>query len=126
MTSASPTAVLDRPRAGPAPLIEGRKPVAAVVAMWVFMLVPFAALTAAVPFAWGWGLSWTDLATTATAYVICGFGVPRGRCVLGASKPGTQILERSAYPRRTSRHRSDAGSKADADTRQWHFARLAA
>jgi len=78
MTSASSTAVLDRARAGGAPIIGDRKPVAAVVAMWVFVVVPFAALAAAVPIAWGWGLSWTDLVIAAMAYVVCGFGVTVG------------------------------------------------
>ncbi|MDR8410219.1 hypothetical protein MTP10_15915 [Nonomuraea sp. 3-1Str] len=36
-------------------IIDGRKPVAAVVAFWVFVLVPFAALAAAAPAAWGGG-----------------------------------------------------------------------
>ncbi|MER6008965.1 hypothetical protein ABT120_61280, partial [Nonomuraea angiospora] len=47
---------VDREWGGAAPIIDGRKPVAAVVALWVFVLVPFAALAAAVPVAWGWGL----------------------------------------------------------------------
>ncbi|MBA9001540.1 stearoyl-CoA desaturase (delta-9 desaturase) [Actinomadura cellulosilytica] len=50
----------------------------ATVAMWVFVLVPFAALAAAVPVAWGWGLTWTDVAITGTAYVISGIGVTVG------------------------------------------------
>jgi stearoyl-CoA desaturase (Delta-9 desaturase) len=78
MTSVSATSVLDRPRVGGAPLVERRKPVAAVVAMWVFVVVPFVAVAAAAPVAWGWGLSWTDLTIAATAYVISGFGVTVG------------------------------------------------
>jgi stearoyl-CoA desaturase (delta-9 desaturase) len=49
-----------RAPADPAPMIvdrpEGRN---AVVKLFVF--VPFLALIAAVPFAWGWGLSWIDV-----------------------------------------------------------------
>ncbi|WP_435875567.1 hypothetical protein [Nonomuraea fuscirosea] len=43
-----------------------------MVAFWMFVLVPFAAL------AWGWGLSWTDVAIAATAYVLTGLGVTVG------------------------------------------------
>ncbi len=72
------TGAADQDRGGAAPLIDGRKPVAAVVAFWMFVLVPFAALAAAVPVAWGWGLSWTDVAIAATAYVLTGLGVTVG------------------------------------------------
>ncbi|MEV1175802.1 acyl-CoA desaturase [Nonomuraea sp. NPDC049784] len=70
--------VVDREGVGVAPIIDGRKPVAAVVAFWVFVLVPFAALAAAVPVAWGWGLSWADVAIAAGAYVLTGLGVTVG------------------------------------------------
>ncbi|MGI5290985.1 acyl-CoA desaturase [Nonomuraea polychroma] len=70
--------IVDRERIGAAPIIDGRKPVAAIVALWVFVLVPFAALAAAVPVAWGWGLSWTDVAIAATAYVLTGLGITVG------------------------------------------------
>jgi stearoyl-CoA desaturase (delta-9 desaturase) len=70
--------VVDRERAGAAPIIDGRKPAAAMVALWVFVLVPFAALAAAVPVAWGWGLSWVDVAIAAAAYVLTGLGVTVG------------------------------------------------
>lgn len=75
--ASSRTGVVDRERAGVAPLIGGRT-VVAVVALWVFVLVPFAALAAAVPVAWGWGLSWTDVAIAAAAYVLTGLGVTVG------------------------------------------------
>jgi len=35
-----------------------------------FVLIPFAALVAAVPVAWGWGLGWTDLVLAAVFYVV--------------------------------------------------------
>ncbi|MFC4120453.1 acyl-CoA desaturase [Nonomuraea zeae] len=70
--------VVDRERLSAAPIIDGRKSVAAVVALWVFVLVPFAALTAAVPAAWGWGLSWTDVTIAASTYVLTGLGVTVG------------------------------------------------
>lgn len=46
--------------------------------LWVVVLVPFAALAAAVPVAWGWGLSWADVAITVTGYLVAGFGVTVG------------------------------------------------
>ncbi|GLW08750.1 stearoyl-CoA desaturase [Microtetraspora sp. NBRC 13810] len=51
---------------------------AAVIALWVFVLVPFAALAAAVPVAWGWGLSWADVVIAAIAYVVTGLGITVG------------------------------------------------
>jgi stearoyl-CoA desaturase (Delta-9 desaturase) len=47
--------IVDRP--------EGRN---AVVKLFVF--VPFLALVAAVPFAWGWGLSWVDVGLATSFY----------------------------------------------------------
>ncbi|GGV11944.1 stearoyl-CoA desaturase [Actinomadura cremea] len=71
----------DRPaaqgRRGP-PLTEGRKSTLAVLVMWVVVVVPFAALAAAVPVAWGWGLSWVDAAIAVTGYVVTGLGVTVG------------------------------------------------
>ncbi|MEV4580000.1 acyl-CoA desaturase [Nonomuraea jabiensis] len=72
------TGFVDRERGGAAPIIDGRKPVAAVIALWVFVLVPFAALAAAVPVAWGWGLSWADVAIAGGGYVLTGLGVTVG------------------------------------------------
>ncbi|MFD0855464.1 fatty acid desaturase, partial [Actinomadura adrarensis] len=43
-----------------------------------FIVVPFLALLAAVPFAWGWGLGWTDVAIFAVMYVVSGAGVTVG------------------------------------------------
>ncbi|MFI0372063.1 acyl-CoA desaturase [Actinomadura sp. 1N219] len=82
MTSmTSPGLTVDRPRARgrPAPaLTEGRKSTTAVVVMWVMVVVPFAALAAAVPVAWGWGLSPLDVLIAMTGYVIAGLGVTVG------------------------------------------------
>ncbi|TDD78019.1 acyl-CoA desaturase [Actinomadura darangshiensis] len=77
----SPSAVVDRPRARGRPgpeLTEGHKSMPAVLVMWALVVVPFAALAAAVPVAWGWGLSWADVAIAVTGYVITGFGVTVG------------------------------------------------
>ncbi len=44
----------------------------------VFILVPFLALIAAVPFAWGWGLTWLDIELAAGFYVVTGLAVTIG------------------------------------------------
>jgi stearoyl-CoA desaturase (delta-9 desaturase) len=44
----------------------------------LFIAVPFLALIAAVPVAWGWGLGWLDLAIAAVAYLIMGHGITVG------------------------------------------------
>jgi stearoyl-CoA desaturase (delta-9 desaturase) len=46
--------------------------------MWVFVAVPFLALVAAVPVAWGWGLSGTDVAILVVGYVVACLGVTVG------------------------------------------------
>jgi stearoyl-CoA desaturase (delta-9 desaturase) len=42
------------------------------------VVVPFIALLAAAPLAWGWGLTWLDIAMGVAAYAISGFGVTAG------------------------------------------------
>jgi stearoyl-CoA desaturase (Delta-9 desaturase) len=44
----------------------------------VFIAVPLLAVVAAVPFAWGWGLGWTDVAITVLMYTVSGMGVTVG------------------------------------------------
>ncbi|WP_435154407.1 acyl-CoA desaturase [Amycolatopsis sacchari] len=44
----------------------------------VFVLLPLVALAAAVPFAWGWGLSWLDVGLGAFFFVVSGLGVTAG------------------------------------------------
>jgi stearoyl-CoA desaturase (Delta-9 desaturase) len=48
------------------------------VALAVFIAVPFLALVAAVPFAWGWGLGWRDVALAVLMYAITGHGITVG------------------------------------------------
>jgi stearoyl-CoA desaturase (Delta-9 desaturase) len=48
------------------------------VLMGVFIAVPLIAVVAAVPFAWGWGLGWTDLAIMFVMYGVSGLGVTVG------------------------------------------------
>ena len=49
-----------------------------VVIMAVMVTVPFLALRAAVPIAWGWGLSWLDIALALSFYLVSGLGVTVG------------------------------------------------
>src|SRR6185437_3379612 len=44
----------------------------------VFVAVPFLALIAAVPLAWGWGLGWHDIVLAIAFYYISGLGVSVG------------------------------------------------
>jgi len=77
----TPTAVTEGTAAdarGPKPLTEGRQPTGVIVALWAFVIVPFIALVAAVPVAWGWGLSWLDVAIFVVMYHVAGFGVTVG------------------------------------------------
>ena len=48
------------------------------VALGIFVAVPFVALVAAIPVAWGWGLSWTDLVLATVFYLVSGFGITVG------------------------------------------------
>jgi stearoyl-CoA desaturase (delta-9 desaturase) len=48
------------------------------VALFGFIAVPFAALVAAVPVAWGRGLSWPDIAISLVMYVVSGLGITVG------------------------------------------------
>ncbi len=62
----------------PKPLTEGRQPRGILIALWAFVVIPFAALLGAVPVAWGGWLSWTDLAIAAVWYLVSGIGVTVG------------------------------------------------
>jgi stearoyl-CoA desaturase (delta-9 desaturase) len=55
-----------------------RKKVWEQVALGAFIAVPFVALVAAIPVAWGWGLSWRDIAIAVVMYIISGHGVTVG------------------------------------------------
>lgn len=48
------------------------------VALAMFIVIPFAAVGAAIPVAWGWGLSWRDVVIAVTIYAITGHGVTVG------------------------------------------------
>ncbi|AOS61574.1 acyl-CoA desaturase [Actinoalloteichus hymeniacidonis] len=62
----------------PKPVILGRRRDAAQIGVYVFVILPFLALIAAVPFAWGWGLSWLDIGLGAIFFVFSGLGITAG------------------------------------------------
>ena len=63
---------------GPKPLTEGKQSAGILVALWSFVVIPFIALIAAVPVAWGGWLSWTDVAIAAVWYLFSGLGITVG------------------------------------------------
>ena len=48
------------------------------VALGIFIVVPFLAVAAAVPVAWGGWLGWTDIAIMVTRYWLTGHGITVG------------------------------------------------
>lgn len=72
------TDLLEPSAAGPKPLTEGRQSTGILIALWLFVTVPFLALIAAVPVAWSGWLSWTDVVIGLVWYVISGLGITVG------------------------------------------------
>src|ERR1044072_3793456 len=77
------TTTLDRgaqnsPPAGPKPLLEGQRNFWQASLVYIFTLIPFAALIAAVPLLWGWGLGWLDVALGIFFFYLSGLGVTIG------------------------------------------------
>ncbi|MGH8791304.1 MAG: acyl-CoA desaturase [Stackebrandtia sp.] len=64
--------------AGPKPLTDGKQSVGTLIGLWFVVALPFAALIAAVPVAWGWGLNWVDLSLAFVMYMVSGMGVTIG------------------------------------------------
>ena len=48
------------------------------IVLFAFIAIPFVALLAAVPFAWGWGLTWHDMVIASVMYAVAGHGVTVG------------------------------------------------
>ncbi|HEY6796585.1 MAG TPA: acyl-CoA desaturase [Kineosporiaceae bacterium] len=71
--AATPDRRSGEPMIDPAPKGLGER-----VALLAFVVIPFAALVAAVPVAWGWGLGWHDLGIATAMYVISGLGITVG------------------------------------------------
>ncbi len=79
MSNATATAVpVPAPKPLPKPLLDERQSTAAGITMWIFVVLPFIALIAAVPLAWGWGLTVVDIVLAVTVYLVAGFGVTAG------------------------------------------------
>ncbi|MFD9734121.1 acyl-CoA desaturase [Umezawaea sp. NPDC059074] len=73
------TSTIDRSTdKGPKPIIDGRRGNSEQFGVYVFVIVPFLALLAAVPIAWGWGLGWVDVALFAVFYCLAGLGITIG------------------------------------------------
>ncbi|MET0233283.1 MAG: acyl-CoA desaturase [Kibdelosporangium sp.] len=66
------------PSDGPKPLFEGKRNLATQIAVYAFIVLPFAALIAAVPLLWGWGLSWLDVGLAVFFFYFSGLGVTVG------------------------------------------------
>ncbi len=66
----------------PKPMLDGQRAHGESALVYVFVVLPMLALLAAVPLAWGWGLSWLDIGLAVGFYLISGFGVTVGfhRC----------------------------------------------
>src|SRR3954466_14887404 len=63
---------------GPKPLTEGPQSRGILIALYAFVIVPFLAVLAAVPAAWGGWLSWTDVAIGLAFYLVSGLGITVG------------------------------------------------
>src|SRR3954453_16577747 len=63
---------------GPKPLTTGRQSGSILVALWLFVTIPFAAMLAAVPALWGWGLGWVDAVLFVVFYATGGFCIGVG------------------------------------------------
>ncbi|MEU4519083.1 acyl-CoA desaturase [Amycolatopsis sp. NPDC024027] len=72
------TRTLQRPPKAAEPMLAGEKSRTETFLVKLFAVVPLLALAGAVPFAWGWGLGWTDVALTAGFYFLTGLGVTIG------------------------------------------------
>ena len=68
----------DRPQTAPKPVFEGGKRPGEQFMLYLFVTVPFLAFLAAVPVAWGWGLSWTDVVLLVVFYCVGVGGVTVG------------------------------------------------
>jgi len=71
--------VAEAPRAQVRPDIDAEpKSNFELILLVVFIVVPFLAVLAAVPLAWGWGLGWSDLAILFVFYAVSGLGITVG------------------------------------------------
>jgi len=73
-----PSRPADPDRGLPANAFGKQKGLVEQVTLYLFVIVPFLALAAVVPAAWGWGLTWTDVALFVGFYVLTVLGVTVG------------------------------------------------
>ena len=79
MTSTAPrppSSAVEGP--GVRPLLDGQRTTGEQLLVKVFVVLPLLALLAAVPLAWGWGLSWTDIGLATFFYFLSGLGITVG------------------------------------------------
>ena len=79
MTSTAPrpaSSAIEGP--GPRSLFDGQRTTGEQLLVKAFVVVPLLALLAAVPLAWGWGLSWTDIGLAMSFYFLSGLGITVG------------------------------------------------
>jgi len=75
---ATPASAGQAARPGPQPIISDQRGVAPHIAVYAFSAVPLLAVALAIPFAWGWGLGWTDVMIATAFYVVSGLGITVG------------------------------------------------
>ncbi|PBC78118.1 stearoyl-CoA desaturase (delta-9 desaturase) [Streptomyces sp. TLI_235] len=76
---AAPTMAAEKPPAQVSATLGGEKQgVAERITLGLFIGIPFLALLAAVPVAWGWGLGWTDMAIATVMYFLTCHGITIG------------------------------------------------
>jgi stearoyl-CoA desaturase (Delta-9 desaturase) len=78
MTTETPTRTAASTVPGVEPDEIEQKRTGEQVALALFIAVPFLALVAAIPVAWGWGLGWHDIVIAVVMYAISGHGVTVG------------------------------------------------
>jgi stearoyl-CoA desaturase (delta-9 desaturase) len=73
-----PSRPADPDRGLPANALGKEKGIVEQVTLYLFVIVPFLALAAVVPAAWGWGLTWTDIGLFVGFYVVTVLGITVG------------------------------------------------
>ncbi|NUR72752.1 MAG: acyl-CoA desaturase [Hamadaea sp.] len=77
-TNATGSAEIEQTIRGPKPLTEGAQPTGVLIGLWAFVVIPFIALIAAIPVAWGGWLSGVDIAIFLVWYCVAGMGITVG------------------------------------------------